>query len=99
MKNLLLLTWKYPFGDGERSFIGSEIPLLTSQFHLTILAADVDTPLYQSMPSPCRVDRFIQRTYWCLLAVLDGIIFFPVGGKMILHFHQNPSSPILAPVK
>lgn len=58
MKNLLLLTWKYPFGDGERSFIGSEIPLLTSQFHLTILAADVDTPLYQSMPSPCRVDRF-----------------------------------------
>ena len=57
-KHLLLITYGFPFGESERSFLGKEFQYLTEQFQVSILATNSgDAPLLYSFPSEIPVRR------------------------------------------
>lgn len=45
MKNVLLITQGFPYGESERGFLPTEYEALSRHFHLTVLAFGKDAPL------------------------------------------------------
>ncbi|HWB62264.1 MAG TPA: hypothetical protein VG603_02050, partial [Chitinophagales bacterium] len=57
MKNLLLFTAQFPFGNGE-TFIENELPFLVEAFEqVIIIAADTTSPQTRTLPSKVKVIR------------------------------------------
>lgn len=57
-KRILLITNGFPFGESERSFLGTEVEELTQRFHLIILAVENDASLIYPIGNIEHVERF-----------------------------------------
>lgn len=62
MKNLLLITQWFPFGNAEVGFLQSEFQELIKHFHVTILARDNDQPLNYPLPAHVTCGKYVTRS-------------------------------------
>lgn len=56
-KRLLLITWGFPFGESERSFLTEEFAALAERFEVNILTANTQDALIYPTPGVHRVER------------------------------------------
>ena len=57
-KRLLLVTYGYPFGESERSFLGEEVKLLASRFDLVVMALDNQDELLYPTDGIMHLERY-----------------------------------------
>ena len=61
MKNLLLVTQGFPYGETERGFLPTEYETLSRHFHLTVLSFGTTDPLLYHVLEVILPDNHILR--------------------------------------